>query len=370
MGKVGVANLPLHPGKAPPWLFKRMTKLASCIVKVIVDEYGTPALLEKVSDPYWFQAFGCVLGFDWHSSGLTTVTGGAMKEALNFDDHGLAVAGGKGRASRKTIQDLEAIGAKADLGTQGVQGLQWSSRMCAKVDSAALQDGHQLYYHIMLVASDGEWAVVQQGLDDSTGYARRYHWLSDGLDSYIVEPHEGIIGERRPLVLDMTAKASIPCQRASVDLVNDGPNRLMSMLKEPVMKKQSTLEEFLPPSERPALLTMPKSINWNLVRQLYEFHPKGYEDLLAFKGVGPSTVRALALISEVVHGTPPSFRDPVKFSFAVGGKDGVPFPVDRKAYDRSIDVLREGIEDSRAGDNEKLDAVKRLRAFVPADYNG
>jgi hypothetical protein len=345
-----------------------MTGLASCITKVIVDEYGHRAFLERVADPFWFQAFGCVLGFDWHSSGVTTVTGGALKEALSVEEHGIALAGGKGKASKRTLEDLDVIGKEADLGEDQVKALKYSSRMCAKVDNAALQDGHQLYYHVILVTGDGDWTIVQQGLDGDTGFARRYHWLSDSFDDLVLEPHKGIVGEKAPAVLDMTARESAECQRASVDLVNDGANRIKAMMREPVVRSQATLDEFLPTDQRPALLTMPQRINWNVLRQVYDFRPSNYEELLSFKGVGPATVRALALVAEVVHGAGPSYKDPVKFSFAVGGKDGVPYPVDRKAMDESISILRRAIEESRAGDKDRLRSIERLRSFVPQDF--
>ncbi|RLF35257.1 MAG: DUF763 domain-containing protein [Thermoplasmata archaeon] len=370
MPRTGVANLPLHPGKAPKWLFQRMVKLSKGIVDVIVYEYGRDEFLRRISDPFWFQALSCVLGFDWHSSGCTTVTCGAIKEAINPEEHGFAVCGGKGKTSRNTPDEIEKVGETYNISTYRVQELKYSSRMAAKVDNTAVQDGHELYHHVFLFTEDGKWAVIQQGMNNNTNYARRYHWFSENIDSFVFEPHNAIIGERKESnVLNMVSKDSIESQKTCVDLVCDHPRHLMNdWLSLTRVGNQTTLDEWNSShkrhyGDRVVCLDMPRSINWNKMREIYEFQPKNYEELLGMKGVGPKTVRALALISDLVYGDKPSWRDPVKFSFAVGGKDGVPFPVDRKVMDESIEIIKSGVEQAKIGEKEKINALKRLRNF-------
>ncbi len=371
--KTGVANLPLHPGKAPRWLFERMTKLARGITQVIVYEYGQEELLHRLSDPFWFQALSCTLGFDWHSSGTTTVTCGALKEILPFE--GMAMAGGKGRASRKALEEIEKAGDIFGIPSSKIEELKYSSRMAAKVDNVALQDGHRLYHHIILFTERGKWMVIQQGMNVETKEARRYHWLSDNVKKFVEEPHEAILGIRKERVLDMTSKESEANQKTSLDLVKDNPRHLRnnwaSLLKDP---SQLSLDKWIGFEKnkkyknkinKRKILEMPRYINWDLMSKLYDFQPTNYEEMLSMRGVGPSTVRALSLISELIYGDSPSWTDPVKYSFAVGGKDGVPFPVDRKAMDESIDILKNGIEEAKVGKKEKMDAIKRLREFVP-----
>jgi len=369
MPKTGVANLPLHPGKAPKWLFQRMIKLSKGIIDVIVYEYGRDEFLRRISDPFWFQALSCVLGFDWHSSGTTTVTCGALKEAIKPEEHGFAIAGGKGKASRKTIKQIEEIGETFSFTDSKIKKLQYSSRMSAKVDNTAVQDGHDLYHHVFLFTEDGKWAVIQQGMNNDTGYARRYHWFSENVDSFVFEPHNAIIGERSEnTVLNMVSKESIESQKTCVDLVCDNPHHLMNdwfILTR--FSSQTTLDKWIgeqKQNRRVLCLDMPRSINWNKMREIYEFQPKNYEKLLGMKGVGPKTIRALALISDLIYGDTPCWKDPVKYSFAVGGKDGVPYPVDRKVMDESIDIIKNGIKQTKIGDKEKLCAFKRLKNFV------
>jgi len=362
MARTGMASLPLHPGKAPRWLFGRMVKLADAISGVMIHEYGHKKFLETISDPFWFQAFSCVLGFDWHSSGTTTVTCGALKEALK-GEQGLRVAGGKGRNSRKTLDEIDAMGEEMGLGDSAIEGLKYSSRMAAKVDSAALQDGYDLYHHVMIVSEDGDWAVIQQGMNTDIRYARRYHWLSESVKSFVEEPHTSIIG-RRSGAMDMTSKQSGNAREVSVDLVNDDPRHLRrdwELLNKPPC--QTTLDGWK--GQKNPHLKMPRRINWNVLKGIYEFQPRNYEEMLSMKGVGPATVRALAFISELMYGSPPSWSDPVKYSFAVGGKDGVPYPVDRKAMDEATMIIKQGVEEARIGKGEKLGAVRRLRNILP-----
>lgn len=368
MPRTGVANLPLHYGNAPRWLFRRMTKLAGGITRTIVYEYGKDEFLRRISDPFWFQAFSCVLGFDWHSSGTTTVTCGALKEALLQENVGILAAGGKGQTSRATPAEIEKLAEEVNLSTSSLEKLKYSSRMCARVDSVAIQAGYQLYHHVIIFTEDGsKWAVVQQGLDEQTRYARRYHWLSENVRNFVEEPHEGIVGFRREGdVLDMTSGESCECRKVSVDLAREGsPNELDKLRKRLKFDpKQRSLLEFIP-GEELKFLHMPATVNWDAMKILYDFQPRNYEELIALRGVGPKTVRALALISELVYGKPPSWKDPVKYSFTVGGKDGVPYPVNRKVMDESIEILKAGIEEAELGREEKIKALRRLKEFVP-----
>jgi hypothetical protein len=363
MPRSGVSDLPLHNGDAPKWLFYRMVKMASAISDTMIEEYGTEELLTRLSNPFWFQALSCVLGFDWHSSGTTTVTCGAIKEALKGSPE-VGVGGGKGATSNKTPSEIGIWCETNGLSWQRERDMVYASRMAAKVDSAALQDGHQLYHHCLFFDRRGHWSVVQQGMNGTTGYARRYQWSSACLDGFVVEPHAAILGARMEEALDMTARQSEEARKVSVDLINDGVDHLEREIVV-VEKGQSTLSEWA--GERPMRLSMPRTINWTAMRHAYEFQPANYEELLAIEGVGPSTVRALALIGELVHGTKVSWKDPVKFSFAVGGKDGVPYPVDRTAMDRATEILKAGVEAAKLGDKEKMAAIDRLRRFIPPD---
>jgi hypothetical protein len=370
MQKTGVANLPLHPGKAPRWLFKRMVALSKGIAEVIVYEYGTNEFLERLSDPFWFQALSCVLGYDWHSSGTTTVTCGAIKEAINPEDFGIAFCGGKGKASQHTLAEIETYSEKYNLSTSVVERLQYCSRMAAKVDNTAIQDGHTLYHHVFILSENKRWAVIQQGMNNETSYARRYHWLSEDVECFVCEPHNAIVGDdRHEKVLDMTAKQSIATQKVSVDLVNDNLLHLRRDWANLTRhQNQKTLDDWSSPHlERQSLphLDMSHTINWQKMKEIYDVHPTNYEELLAIKGVGSNTVRALALISDLIYGEAPSWDDPVKFSFTVGGKDGVPYPVNRKAMDESAEIIRRGVEEAKIGEKEKIQALRRLKDFLP-----
>jgi hypothetical protein len=352
----------------------RMKKLASQVVTLILDEYGPDDFLRRVSDPFWFQALGCALGYDWHSSGVTTVLTGVLKEAIVPEEHGVAVCGGKGRTSRQTPVEIENVGERFDLSEHDIETLRHASRMSAKVDNTAVQAGYQLYHHAFFVTEDRKWAVVQQGMCTQDRTARRYHWLSEKVDSFVVEPHSAMVGDaRRESALDMVSRESENCRKVSVDLVNDDPEKIIQMI---VPNHQKLLDEWLhskvdEPLKKPAaaFLSMSLNINWKAMRRAYEFQPKNYEELLGLRGIGPAAVRGLALIAELVYGARPSWKDPVKYSFAYGGKDGVPFPVDRKAMDDSIQMLRETIEASRIGNKEKTHSLQRLRGLVPRDIN-
>jgi len=370
MPKTGVASLPLHPGKAPRWLFRRMVALSKGISEVLVYEYGADEFLRRLSDPFWFQAFSCVLGYDWHSSGTTTVTCGALKEAINPMDFGISFCGGKGSASRNTLADIETYSEKYNLSTSIVERLQYCSRMAAKIDNTAIQDGHTLYHHVFILSENKRWAVIQQGMNNETSFARRYHWLSEDVGSFICEPCNTIIGnEKRELVLNMTAKQSAAAQKISIDLINDYPMHLRRDWANLTRHQdQKTLDDWLynPPKDHSfSHLDMPRTIDWQKMKEIYDIHPTNYEELLSLQGVGPKTVRALALISDLIYGEKPSWEDPIRYTFAHGGKDGVPHPVDLPTYATSIDTLKEAITQAKIGNSEKLYALKRLQHLDP-----
>ncbi|HID74564.1 MAG TPA: DUF763 domain-containing protein [Planctomycetaceae bacterium] len=389
-----IAQLPLHTGKAPPWLFRRMTKLAGAITMAIVDQFGPEEMLRRLSDPWWFQAFGCVLGFDWHSSGLTTVTCGALKEAAKRcgEDLGILVAGGKGATSRKTPQEIDQAADR--YGISAGDQLIYASRMSAKVDSAAVQDGFSVYQHAFFFTPQGRWCVVQQGMDTRRGWARRYHWLAETVDDFVCEPHEAIrdldaaagsasaaaSGERQLLLLNMVAEEAEDSRRASTALVREHPDWLREQIA--LATEGPTL---FAPARHPVLKA---DVNWKrlekIVTAAYEQQPADFETLLGMTGVGPAAVRSLALLAEVIFHAPLSHRDPAQprpviqgdgpdeasptsdsrqwadYSYAHGGKDGTPFPVDRKTYDRNIFVLTDAVRKARIGQNEKMQALRRL----------
>jgi uncharacterized protein len=376
-----LAQLPLHTGSAPPWLFSRMWKLAGAVTMAVVDEYGPHEMLRRLSDPWWFQAFGCLLGFDWHSSGVTTVTCGAMKEAYKHfgDDLGIHVAGGKGGTSRKTPGEIAHIADRRAL-SEGNQLIR-ASKMSAKVDSAALQDGYQLYHHSFFFAQDGQWCVVQQGMSDTSKYARRYHWLGEAVNDFVCEPHNAIqdlanapaVKQGDQLMLNMVAEEADANRLASVELVNWNPDKLMFELQK--MTQGPTL--FAPAHHE----VLPENVNAarleRVMRTAHEQQPRDFATLLRTQQVGPATVRALSLMAELIYDAPASHRDPAKlppvlqakrswadYSYAHGGKDGTPHPVDRVTYDKSVAVLTDAVRKSRVGETEKTAALKRLATFA------
>ena len=372
MSKTGIASLPLHGGKAPAWLTGRMRKLAKEIASILIDEQGTNAFLTRISDPFWFQAFGCVLGYDWHSSGVTTVVTGVLKQALSREEHGMVVCGGKGRTSRQTPTEIANASAQFGFPEQQIQDFIYTSKITAKIDNAAIQAGYQLYHHTFFITEKKKWAVIQQGMDPEDRTARRYHWLSDNTTNFVIEPHNAIVGDKkRPYALNMTAKASEGSRKASVDIAKEPTRKVMRLFEAARPVYQKSLQEWLPRMVEGHLgvksvetLRMPRSINWEKLGQVYEFQPKNYEELLSIKGVGPAAVRGLALVAELVYGERPSWEDPVKYSFCVGGKDGVPFPINRSSYDEIIRILENAVEASRVGNQEQSNAVKRLRKFT------
>ena len=356
--KRAYANLPLHGGKAPRWLFARMKKMAGAVAEAICEEFGPEELLARLSDPAWFQAFGCVLGFDWHSSGVTTTVCGALKEGVKPFGRsvGLVVCGGKGGRSRKTPQEIEE--ACEPLGRDPAP-LVYASRMSAKVDSAALQDGYQLYHHCFLFTRAGRWAVVQQGMNDANGYARRYHWLGERVEDFVCEPHAAIAAEARGAALNMVAAESGQARGCSAEAARLHPDKLLSEVA-----KMHTLT--LPRHHEVLLRDLNPDHLYKVLLTTYERQPQDFERLLGLPGVGSKTVRSLALISELIYQAPASRRDPAVYSFAHGGKDGHPYPVNREVYDQSIDFLRRSLDQAKLGLTDKREAMRQLAQFLEA----
>jgi hypothetical protein len=330
-----------------------MVRLAREITIVIVGEYGPREMLKRLSHPYWFQAFGCVLGFDWHSSGVTTTLCGALKEGLRGieKDLGLFVAGGKGQTSRGTPGEIERWGEKISLNPEP---LVYASRMSAKVDTSAIQDGYQLYHHTFIFTGKGDWAVVQQGMNENKHYARRYHWLSETVTDFVNEPHAAILSETRGQTLNLVASESSPARSIITEIATEQkPEALLQDLK-----KLKTLE--LPQRHRIEVNDLHPDSLRKILLSTYERQPENFEKLLGLPGVGPRTIRALSLISELVYGVAPSYRDPARYSFAHGGKDGIPFPVDRPTYDQTIQILSRAINKAKLTPTDKREIFHRL----------
>ncbi len=356
--KTGTADLPLHYGRAPRWLFSRMARLAGRVAEVVILEEGAGRFLAQLSDPHWFQALGCVLGFDWHSSGLTTTTCAAIKEGITGMEReiGLFAAGGKGAASRKTPQEIISWGEKAGIEAEPLVTV---SRTAAKVDSAAVQDGYQIYHHVLFFDATGHWAIVQQGMNEATRTARRYHWLSTAVTDFVCEPHAAVCCDRRGPSLNLVARKSAGAREGSTEAARQTPERLIAQLDH--LKSL-----HLPHRHRVLVQDIAPSRLSRIFLSTYEAQPEGFLALLRLPGVGAKTLRALSLISELVYGQAPSFEDPARFSFAHGGKDGTPYPVDRETYDRSIEVLGRAIRRAKLEKDETLRAFRRLdRAFAP-----
>jgi len=366
--RTGVADLKLHPGSAPFWLLSRMEKLAEKIFIIIHDEFGEEEILARLSDPMFFQACSNALGYDWDSSGATTVTCAVLRRAFNSIDIDLKGAGGKGKRSRLALKEIQQIGRESGLSENETSKIAYASRMTAKVDSAAIQAGYQIYHHMMFVSRQGKWAVIQQGMRAEQRLARRYHWLSSKVRSFVERPHNGIVGELvHENVLDMTATESEGCRVLSTELATEGPERVKRLFSSIRGHDQTTLSRWMGPNGPSESVdyyqVAPQRMDWDAVKTAYDIRPTAYEQLLAIKGIGPATVRGLALISEIMFGTRASWRDPVRFSFAYGGKDGVPFPVDRRAMDESIQVLTAAIENAKIGSLERVNALRRLGRF-------
>jgi len=355
--------LPLHGGKAPRWLFSRMVSLSECIVDIMLDELGPRGLLKRLSDPWFFQSLSCVLGYDWHSSGTTTVTCGALKVAMDRPNLGVTVCGGKGRTSLRTPKEIREMSQVRNISDYKTEGMVYASRMSAKTDNSLIQDSYKLYHHCFMFTEDADWIVIQQGINEEKANARRYHW---GLDQkrFTKDPEQDILcPSKLEEALNMTHSESIESQKTCVDLVRDNPEKLRRQMVKPVPFNQSRMDAWT--GTQSQVLEMPRSVNWDAVRAAYEFQPRTYEELVSMRGIGPGTVRGLALVAELIYGNRASWRDPVKFNFAFGGKDGVPFPVDRKSMDEAVEILRVGVQSSKVKASEQARALRNLRKCVP-----
>lgn len=347
--RTGTMDLPLHSGRCPPWLFSRMKSLSHEISAIIINTYGTRELLLRLSSPVFFQALGCALGFDWHSSGLTTTTCGALKEALSAEI-GVVAAGGKGKTGRETILE---IGKNAERFGIPEENLRKASILTAKVDSSCIQAGYDLYHHSFFFDEEGNWAVVQQGMNAENKYARRYHWFN--ASAFVDGPDNKITGTREKEALNLVSEKSGEARKAAVDLVKDNPARLQKYFSG-----QATLfdaHHSLPARHEILPCDLGKK-DWEALHAAYELQPENYEELVCIRGMGKKKLRALALLSKLIYGTELDWNDPVKYSFAHGGKDGIPYPVDMPAYDDSISFLKEVIRESKSG--EKTRALQRL----------
>ncbi|MGO9674166.1 MAG: DUF763 domain-containing protein [Methylocella sp.] len=368
--RAGSADLPLHGGRVPKWLADRMTRLGAAMSEAIVLHYGRDELLRRLAHPFWFQSFGAVMGMDWHSSGVTTCVIGALKRGLAplSDELGVHVCGGRGKHSRQTPQELVAIGDR--VGFDG-SALANASRLVAKVDSAAVQDGFDLYLHGFIVTDDGQWVVIQQGMNADRKQARRYHWLSEGLKSFVEEPHAAIEGIVQGEIVNLTDRRAEPSRRGQLDLLQSlGPDRIareLSLLEgrvgEPAAPapKQLLLPHLVMPAHhdvRPSDVLSPR-LHASLAAAANR-GPADFAELLLVPGVGARTLRALAMVAEVVHGAPYRFSDPARFSFAHGGKDRHPFPVPLQVYDQTIKVVKSAVRNAKLGREEELAALKRL----------
>ncbi|MDR0815154.1 MAG: DUF763 domain-containing protein [Bacteroidales bacterium] len=362
--KRGTADLPLHYGTVPYWLAERMSLLGGAIVEAIIIEYGRSALLQRLSDPFWFQSLGCVLGMDWHSSGVTTSVMNALKKAINkrSAELGIYVCGGRGKSSRQTPAELLKVAEKTGLnGTELVR----NSRLSAKVDNTAVQDGFQLYLHSFVVSREGEWAVIQQGMNPNEKLARRYHWLSSNLQSFTEEPHTSVCGVNQGLILNLTDKAAAPTKTGILELTKEKPVQLMREISAILPRHHEVTAADVNLKRLGAALVL-----------AHETDIADMESLLLLEGVGPRTLQSLTLVSEVIHGTPSRFSDPARFSFAHGGKDGHPFPVPVKIYDETIEIFDKAIHQSALGDKDKSEALKNLsciaqemeKSYTPGDY--
>ena len=335
-----------------------MVKLSREITIHIVSEFGAEEMLRRLSDPFWFQAFGCVLGFDWHSSGVTTTVTGALKEGIRGLEHdlGFHAGGGKGAVSRNTPAEITASCERLSIDPRP---LVYASRMSAKVDSAAVQDGYQLYHHAFFFTPSGGWAVVQQGMNDGNGMARRYHWLSASVKSYVNEPHAAVCAEVQAPTLNLVASESEPVRVASAELAREKPDVVLGAIKQQPLLSMPRRHAVLLADVNPQYLQ-------KILLKTYEEPPQDFERLLGMQGVGARTLRALALVSEVIYGTPASTRDPARFSFAHGGKDGFPYPVDVGTYDKTVEVLRAAVTKAGIDRSERVAALKRLVKFGEA----
>jgi uncharacterized protein len=351
----GIADLPLHGGRVPPWLAARMTELGTAITEHVILAYGVSGFLARMSDPFWFQALGCVMGMDWHSSGITTSVMGALKRGINprFEDLGILICGGRGRHSRLTPNELRSFGEQTGLDGEG---LARTSRLAARVDNNAIADGFQLYLHSFVIARSGEWAVVQQGMNPASNLARRYHWHSASVRDFTCEPHSAIVGEHQGTILNLVDARAACAQRALLDITRQPLDVSLAQVRKLTMPAHHDVrEEDVDLQRLGAILAV-----------AHERELRDFSSLLLVEGLGPRTLQSLALVAEVIHGAPARFSDPARFSFAHGGKDGHPFPVPLKTYDETLAVLRKSLEAARLGNHDKAEAFQRLDRLTRA----
>lgn len=369
MKRSGVADLPLHGGRVPDWLAQRMTALGTAITEAIIYDYGRAAFLSRLSDPFWFQALGAVMGMDWHSSGVTTSVMGALKRGLapKANELGIYICGGRGRFSRNTPSELRSIAYRR--GFDG-EALVRTSRLTARIDNNAIADGFQIYLHSFIVTAEGEWAVVQQGLNDATGMARRYHWHSAAVNDFVEEPHTGIVGEHQGTIMNLVDASAKPAQKAMLDIAQHQPDKTLGEIRH--LRMPAHHDVRAPDVDLKRLGAV--------LAVAYERDLHNFAELLLLEKLGPRTLQSLALVAEVIHGAPTRFNDPARFSFAHGGKDGHPFPVPLKIYDESINFLRGALDrakrvgtgsvsdgsvlSERNFGKEKLQALRRLERFT------
>ncbi len=353
MQRSGAADLPLHGGRVPPWLAMRMQRLGTAIVESILLHYGSAEFLSRLSDPFWFQAFGAVMGMDWHSSGITTAVLSALKRGLNprSKELGVYICGGRGKQSRRTPAELLEIGDRTGL---DAAALVRTSRLAAKIDNNAVADGFQLYLHSFVITREGDWAIVQQGMNDATGMARRYHWHSASVRDFVCEPHTGIVGRNAGTILNLVDRRAKPAQEAMLAIASQPPASTIAQVQKLIMPRHHDVRsEDVDLRRLGAVLAVS-----------YERQPRDFASLLLTENLGPRTLQTLALVAEVAHGAPSRFHDPARFSFALGGKDGHPFPVPLKTYDESLQFLRTAVDRAKAGDTEKSDGLRRLDRLV------
>lgn len=376
MPRSGIATIPLDYGRCPSWLFQRMKSLSRGIVLAIAEEFGIEEFLKRLSDPIWFQSLGCVMGFDWNSSGLTTTALGALKEGLRGleDELGIFICGGKGKTSRKTPHQIQNWGEFLHLSLRKINRLVYASRMSAKVDSSCIQDGFQIYHHNLIFSKSGKWCVIQQGMNIDSQKARRYHWLSSKVKDFIKEPHSGIISEVKVKPLNLTAKESDENREICAGLVREEPKTFLRDFKMILKKPKNALIKKQKLGDFTLMELHDGEFHWHpvlkerfdlkrlkkIIEKVHFLKPENFENLLSTRGIGPKTIRALSLVSEIIYGVKPSYEDPARYSFAHGGKDGTPYPVGRKIYDETIKILERGIKKSKITNREKVEAQKRL----------
>ncbi|HEY6899556.1 MAG TPA: DUF763 domain-containing protein, partial [Puia sp.] len=349
MKRSGAADLPLHYGYVPQWLADRMAKLGLAITEVLLSEYGKGEVIRRLGDPFWFQSFGAVMDMDWHSSGVTTSVMGALKRAINplSRELGIYICGGKGKSSRQAPEEIQKV--CESTGLDAVQ-LVRSSKLSAKVDNTVVQDGFQLYMHCFVLSDEGQWTVIQQGMNPGNHLARRYHWHSADLRSFVEEPHTAICGANQGIICNLADKQASPARNAVLSITREKPELMMGDIQQLVLPSHHDVRaEDVDLRRLGAILWL-----------AHDRQPKDFEELVLLEGVGPRTLQSLALVSEVIHGTPSRFRDPARFAFAHGGKDGHPFPVPIDVYDETIGILQTAVQKAKIGHSDKLDAVKKL----------